>query len=1147
MCGGGKGVQQTSQQTAFPSWPAATGYSTAMDRISQATSQPFQKYSSDPEAYVASLTPTQTGAIQNVTGLQGMTDPYYRAAGALTMAGAAPVNRLTSGQIQEYMNPYMAQVVDPVQNALRQQFGMQQTQQQAQAIKSGAFGGERAGVERALLRGQQGLALGQALSPLYQTGYGQALQTAQGQQGVEAANLQRLLGAGAQAGGLGTAAQQAALQQASAQLQAGTLEQQTQTAQKQALYNEFQKQRMYPLQTAQLYAQTAGALGPLMGSTSMGYQQMPFFGGFAADGGAIKGYDEGLGAARMGGAVEEAGDYARGGYAHGGIGAHLQYTDMTDPNAAEKRKMDNLLASQQASLMAGLDTSGTEFPTGEMRPGRLLEASGLPERRQGIVERGLKAAVSDPSGTYEKAKGLGQGLKTGYKFLSEGPGALMGFAAGGDVHNDAMSDLLNNPIQVAKPQQAQHAPQQQKSGLGGLLKAGASLAANMYAPGSGPLVSAGLGALGMADGGRAGYEEGGPTEGDFFKRGIQGAESAHRQFDKYGRTLTSPKGAEGISQIMPGTGPEAAKLAGLPYDRQRLRSDEEYNTALGQAYFNKQLKDFGTEELAAAAYNAGPGRVRQALARAEREGGDVMSYLPAETRAYVPTAMRKAGLDQDTLGRNIAGLGSRERAMMALYPDRPTTEAPGSSAGLGSAQVKDESFMERTERHPESLILPVLQGLGAMAGSKNRYALGALAEGLGAGAGSYMEMQGKQSEIDKRRQETATEAEETAAKRNLGMKIGEETIGQRIANLRNSLYTSEFGNFVFLQDGSVLPLDSYISALDSGKQPQLAGAVPQNAREAVTQYVASPTPITKAPGTTEPAPGTPPSEASKFTQPKVDEKLPIGVVYDDDSARRAKEAARLIYAGGPASANARKDSETYRADVTQQAQNARNNSPFIDELATSLADVYGNTGAGMAGWKAGSRAKALSMANFLYRNLGGKEDLSSLPSNSEVVAKIQQLLAGQSASGLNQDSYAALSAIKDAIPNLEMSPDAGAKLMAELMVIRKKSMDREAHMNRWNRDARGNLQGAGQDFRDKHREAEYKKSQDIIAYIMKQDPATFKRLMSGSLTAQEIEDFIHSPKKPDGSGGFGAKAPDGISEFFPTVDRVQRTTAPGRP
>jgi len=159
---------------------------------------------------------------------------------------------------------------------------------------------------------------------------------------------------------LGTAAQDAALKQASAQLQAGTLEQQTQTAQKQALCSEFQKERMYPLQTAQLYAQTAGALGPLMGSTSMGYQQMPFFGGFAADGGAIKGYDEGLGAARMGGSVEEPGDYSRGGYAYGGIGAHLNYTDMADSNAVEKRKMDALLASQQASFAPSSDTSGKQ-------------------------------------------------------------------------------------------------------------------------------------------------------------------------------------------------------------------------------------------------------------------------------------------------------------------------------------------------------------------------------------------------------------------------------------------------------------------------------------------------------------------------------------------------------------------------------------------------------------------------------------------------------------------------------------------------------------------------------------------------------------------------------------------------------------------
>jgi hypothetical protein len=1033
----------------------------------------------------------------------------------MTLAGAAPVSRLGSGQIQEYMNPYMAQVVDPVQNALRQQFGQQLSQQQTQAIKAGGLEHGRSAVERALLQGQQGLALGQALSPLYQTGYGQALQTAQGQQGIEGANLQRLLGAGAQAGGLGTAAQQAALQQASAQLQAGTLQQQTETAQKQALYNEFQKERMFPLQTAQLYAQTAGALGPLMGSTSQGYQQMPFFGGFAANGGAINGYDEGLGGARMGGAVDEAGDYARGGYAYGG-----------------DTGFESIVAQHRAGIMPHMED--VAFPTSDIRPGQLLEAR-LPESR--TSSGGLGSMLTKGAELGKLGLQVREARKAHPESWADTLGAVAtGKAAGGDVHSDAMQDLLSNPIQVSKPQQPQQAPQEQKGGLGGLLKAGAGMAANYFLPGSGPLVSAGLGAMGMADGGRAGYQEGGLSaeEADYYLRPLARIESGGRKDPystvgpetKYGRAL-------GKYQVMESNVPSWTKEAlGRSMTRDEFLASQDAQEAVARNKFGEYLGKAGTPEGAAAMWFGGPGYEKHMGAR-DVLGTSIPQYQ----------AMYKKGLGEADV--NIPR-GDPRREMMAMYPDRPTSETSGPQAGLGSAQVREKGFMERTQEHPESLILPVLQGLGAMAGSKNRYALGAIAEGLGAGAGSYMDMAAKQSEIDKRRQEQATEAERTGSEYQLGRKIGAETTGVTIENLRKSLYVSDFGNFVFLRDGSVLPLDSYMSAVGSGQQPELAGAVPQNAQMAITQYVTSPTTTTKAPGATEPTPETPSSEASKFARPKVEEKLPIGVVYDDDSARRAKEAASLIYSGGPASVNAKKDSETYRADVTQQAMTARNNSPFVDELANSLADVYGNTGAGMAGWKAGSRAKALSMANFIYRNLGGKEDLSNLQSNAEVVSKIQQLLAGQSASGMNQDSFAALSAIKDAIPNLEMSPDAGAKLMAELMVIRKKSMDREAHMNRWNKDARGNLQGAGQDFRDKHREAEYKKSQDIIAYIMKKDPSTFKRLMSGELTSQEIEDFIRSPKKPDGSGGFGAKAPEGISEYFPTVDRVQRTTA-GRP
>jgi hypothetical protein len=122
------------------------------------------------------------------------------------------------------------------------------------------------------------------------------------------------------------------------------------------------------------------------------------------------------------------------------------------------------------------------------------------------------------------------------------------------------------------------------------------------------------------------------TGKDTFKIMI-GMESRGQQFDRNGRPLTSPKGAIGIAQIMPGTAPEAAKLAGLPYDPARLKNDKAYNLALGEAYFNKQLRDFGDNRLAAAAYNAGPGAVRRALAKGGPNGW--INHVPRETQKYV--------------------------------------------------------------------------------------------------------------------------------------------------------------------------------------------------------------------------------------------------------------------------------------------------------------------------------------------------------------------------------------------------------------------------------------------------------------------------------------------------------------------------------
>ncbi len=112
-------------------------------------------------------------------------------------------------------------------------------------------------------------------------------------------------------------------------------------------------------------------------------------------------------------------------------------------------------------------------------------------------------------------------------------------------------------------------------------------------------------------------------------------ESGNRQFDRSGRPITSKAGALGMAQVMPGTGPEAARLAGLPWSLDRLRNDQEYNLALGRAYYDEQLRQFGNPTLAAAAYNGGPGRVTKALQLAARTNRPFTDFLKQETRDYV--------------------------------------------------------------------------------------------------------------------------------------------------------------------------------------------------------------------------------------------------------------------------------------------------------------------------------------------------------------------------------------------------------------------------------------------------------------------------------------------------------------------------------
>ena len=116
-----------------------------------------------------------------------------------------------------------------------------------------------------------------------------------------------------------------------------------------------------------------------------------------------------------------------------------------------------------------------------------------------------------------------------------------------------------------------------------------------------------------------------------------------RRESEFNPTVTSPAGARGLMQVMPGTGSDVARDLGIGYSLQRLSTDPVYNARLGTAYLEGLIAQFGNNPiLVAAGYNAGPARARQWMRELGDPRGadvDVVDWIEAipyrETRNYV--------------------------------------------------------------------------------------------------------------------------------------------------------------------------------------------------------------------------------------------------------------------------------------------------------------------------------------------------------------------------------------------------------------------------------------------------------------------------------------------------------------------------------
>jgi hypothetical protein len=163
-----------------------------------------------------------------------------------------------------------------------------------------------------------------------------------------------------------------------------------------------------------------------------------------------------------------------------------------------------------------------------------------------------------------------------------------------------------------------------------------------------------------------------------FRQGVVAIEGGIRE----GRGLISPKGALGMTQVLPGTARDMLfkfandtgddsyrQLAQLPDAqlRELLLNNHNLNYQLGREYWFVQMKTFNNNiAAAAAAYNAGPGKAKEWVAEANLQFGpnwtaaQFVSVIPtqgpyAETHHYVRNLYKKLGADMNGAGLSPEG------------------------------------------------------------------------------------------------------------------------------------------------------------------------------------------------------------------------------------------------------------------------------------------------------------------------------------------------------------------------------------------------------------------------------------------------------------------------------------------------------------
>jgi hypothetical protein len=371
---------------------------------------------------------------------------------------------------------------------------------------------------------------------------------------------------------------------------------------------------------------------------------------------------------------------------------------IANPNAYS---IDMLTAGvQNGTVPAYIGIPLIQQKTQELQKNKAL-MGGMPQQQQPPIAQ----EVLDQA---QEATGL-QALPSNLPTQAYAPGGIVAFADGGYADEDEEDDGLDmgkdeqQLFDMLRRRLASNSEYQEMEGLGalpaGIAKAVETKREVSSKVGDQPKQTRSEGITQLT-------KEGTP-DGDLINK-IMMKESGGRRFDKQGNLLTSPKGAQGEMQVMPGT----ARDPGYGI-RPAKEGDADDLARVGREYFGKMMNKYGDTKLAAIAYNWGPGNTDKWL----MAGADP-SKLPRETQKY--SADMAGGGEVHFDGGGIADIFNMSKEEVADYMRRKLrmeqardafSKVPPAAPAAAAEATKPLSFMEYLKQGASKL-RPGIGGMG---------------------------------------------------------------------------------------------------------------------------------------------------------------------------------------------------------------------------------------------------------------------------------------------------------------------------------------------------------------------------------------------------------------------------------------------------